>query len=79
MSYRLKYLINKLIMKAFLFPENDPRYKNPGKIIKKLTKAFLFPENDPRYKNPGKIIKKLTKEERELLKGAKSKDFYHRI
>jgi len=37
MSYRLKYLINKLIMKAFLFPENDPRYKNPGKIIKKLT------------------------------------------
>lgn len=56
MSYRLKHLIDKLLMKAFLYPENDPRYKNPGKIIKKLTK-----------------------EERELLKGAKSKDFYHRI
>ena len=54
MSYRLKYLIDKLIMKAFLYQEPDPRFKTPGKLIKMLSN-----------------------EERELLKEARSKDFYH--
>ena len=57
MSYRLKYLIDKLIMKAFIYSENYPKS----------------------IKTPGKLIKQLTKEERKLLKGAKSEDFYHRI
>ena len=59
MSYRLKYLIDKLIMKAFVYPEIGIKYG--GKPT------------------PGRVIKSLSKEERELLKKAKAKDFYHRI
>jgi len=56
-SYRLKHLIDKLIIRSL----------------------FIYNEEHTKVKTPGKLIKNLPKDERELLKGAKSKDFYHRI
>jgi len=49
-------------------------------IQKLITKAIMvYPEHHTKIKTPGKLIKGLSKEERELIKKAKSKDFYHRI
>jgi len=38
MSYRLKYLIDKLLMRSFIYTEDYSKIKTPGKLIKKLTK-----------------------------------------
>lgn len=50
--------------------------KNLKEIIDKLLMSAFF-ISYPR--KPGELVKHLSKEEREILKTAKTKDFYHRI
>ena len=51
-------------------------------IDKLIWKSFIHPvvySIKSKVGKPGEIIERLSKEDRELLKEAKAKDFYHRI